>query len=77
VLRSQALAISTAGLMSIQGVGFAVWGIAAEFIEPRFVSAFAALAGLIVILAFRHAGDAIPLPQVSPSDKPAEPVHIG
>jgi predicted MFS family arabinose efflux permease len=59
-LRSQALAISTAGLMSIQGVGFAVWGIAAEFIDPRYVVLAAAIAGLIVIVTLRRAAYAVP-----------------
>jgi predicted MFS family arabinose efflux permease len=73
-LRSQALAISTAGLMSIQGLGFAVWGIAAEFIDPRYVILTAAIAGLIVIATLRRSCDAVPpLPPV----RPVEPVPAG
>ena len=74
-LRSQALAISTAGLMSIQGVGFAVWGFAAEFIDPRYVIPIAAVAGLAVIVTFRRASDVIQPAALMPAPAHASPAH--
>ena len=50
-LRGRTLAAQTAGLMFAQGVGFAVWGAAAEVVAPRYVIALAAACGLAVVVA--------------------------
>jgi len=48
-LRSRTLALQTAGLMFSQGVGFAVWGLVAEFAAPRLVIPAAAVCGLAAV----------------------------
>jgi MFS family permease len=52
-LRGRTLAAQTAGLMFAQGVGFAVWGLVAEFAAPRFVIVLAAACGLAVVAIWR------------------------
>ncbi len=51
-LRGRTLAAQTAGLMFAQGVGFAVWGVVAEFVAPRYVIALAAACGLAMVVAW-------------------------
>ena len=48
-LRGRTLALQTAGLMFSQGVGFAVWGLVAEFAAPRLVIPAAAVCGLVAV----------------------------
>ena len=48
-LRGRTLAAQTAGLMFSQGVGFAVWGLVAEFASPRLVIPLAAACGLAAV----------------------------
>ena len=48
-LRGRTLALQTAGLMFSQGVGFAVWGLVAEFAAPRLVIPAAAVCGLAAV----------------------------
>lgn len=52
-LRGRTLATQTAGLMFAQGVGFALWGLIAEFAAPRLVICLAAACGLVVVAAWR------------------------
>ena len=52
-LRGRTLAAQTAGLMFAQGVGFAVWGLVAEFAAPRLVIALSAACGLAVVAIWR------------------------
>ncbi|MFN8223334.1 MAG: MFS transporter [Gaiellales bacterium] len=59
-LRSRALAIASAGLMFLQGLGFATAGAAAEIVDPHLVIAVAGGLGLAVVglLRPRVAGEA-------------------
>jgi predicted MFS family arabinose efflux permease len=50
-LRDSALAVSSAGLMFVQGVGFAVWGFAAQLAPIRVVIPIAGAIGLAAVLA--------------------------
>jgi MFS family permease len=50
-LRDTALAVSSSGLMFVQGVGFAVWGFAAELASIRLVIPIAAGFGVMAALA--------------------------
>lgn len=66
---SRLLAVSGAGLMFVQGLGFAVWGLVAQFAEPRWAIPVAAVAGLTVAaclaprdLAKQPAGPSLPDP---------------
>ena len=52
-LRGRTLALQTAGLMFSQGVGFAVWGLVAEFAAPRLVIPIAAICGLAAVALCR------------------------
>jgi hypothetical protein len=52
-LRNRVLALATAGLMFTQGVGFAFWGIAAQFAPPAVVICAAAAAGSLVVVTLR------------------------
>jgi predicted MFS family arabinose efflux permease len=52
-LRGRALALSSAGLMFIQGAGFALWGIAAQYAPVTAVIPAAAAAGVLVVLLLR------------------------
>jgi Transmembrane secretion effector len=52
-LRSRALALSNTGLMFTQGAGFALWGVAGQYAPLPVVIPAAAVAGAIVVVAFR------------------------
>jgi Transmembrane secretion effector len=52
-LRNRALALSSAGLMFTQGAGFALWGIAGQYIPLPVVIPMAAAAGAVAVIAFR------------------------
>ena len=52
-LRNRALALSSAGLMFTQGAGFALWGIAGQYIPLPVVIPLAAAAGAGAVIAFR------------------------
>jgi hypothetical protein len=52
-LRNRALALSSAGLMFTQGAGFALWGIAGQYIPLPVVIPLAAAAGAVAVIAFR------------------------
>ena len=52
-LRGRALALSSAGLMFIQGAGFALWGIAGQYAPVTAVIPAAAAAGILVVLLLR------------------------
>jgi MFS family permease len=52
-MRNRVLALATAGLMFTQGVGFTLWGIAAQFAPPAVVICAAAAAGSVVVVTLR------------------------
>src|SRR5262249_60966055 len=52
-LRSRALALSAAGLMFTQGVGFAFWGIAGQYAPLAVVIPVAAAAGTLAVATLR------------------------
>ena len=52
-LRGRALALSSAGLMFIQGAGFALWGVAGQYVPVTVVIPAAAAAGVLVVLLLR------------------------
>jgi hypothetical protein len=52
-LRGRTLALSSAGLMFIQGAGFALWGIAGQYAPVTAVIPAAAAAGILVVLLLR------------------------
>ena len=52
-LRSRALALSSAGLMFTQGLGFALWGIAGQYAPLPVVIPLAALAGATAVILLR------------------------
>jgi len=52
-LRSRALALSSAGLMFTQGVGFAVWGVVGQYLPLPAAIPLAAAAGAAVVVALR------------------------
>ena len=52
-LRGRVLALSSSGLMFIQGAGFAFWGFAAQYAPVTVVIPAAAAAGVLVVLLFR------------------------
>jgi Transmembrane secretion effector len=52
-LRSRALALSQAGLMFTQGVGFALWGIAGQYAPLPVVIPLAAAAGAVAVILLR------------------------
>ncbi len=54
-LRGRVLALASAGLMFIQGAGFALWGIAAQYLPVTVVIPAAAAAGILVVLLLRPA----------------------
>ena len=54
-LRNRALALMSAGLMFTQGVGFAFWGIAGQFLPVAAVIPLAAGAGMVAVLLLRPA----------------------
>jgi MFS family permease len=53
--RGRVLALASAGLMFIQGAGFALWGIAAQYLPVTVVIPAAAAAGILVVLLLRPA----------------------
>jgi hypothetical protein len=55
-LRSRALAAGGAGLMFIQGVGFAFWGLAGQFVPLVLVIPGAAVLGTAAVIALRPSG---------------------
>jgi predicted MFS family arabinose efflux permease len=52
-LRGRVLALASAGLMFIQGAGFAFWGLAGQFAPVTAVIPAAAAAGVLVVLLLR------------------------
>jgi hypothetical protein len=52
-LLGRALAINSAGLMSLQGLGFAAAGALAEVVPPKIAITVAGVAGLVVVALFR------------------------
>ncbi len=52
-LRGRALALSSAGLMFLQGAGFALWGVAGQYAPVTAVIPAAAVAGVLVVLLLR------------------------
>ena len=58
-LRNRALGAMGAGLMFVQGAGFALWGIAGQYLPPDVVITVAAVAGgaTVLLLRPRLAGD--------------------
>jgi hypothetical protein len=52
-LRSRALAVGSAGLMFTQGVGFAFWGLAGQFVPLVLVIPGAAVLGTAAVIALR------------------------
>jgi hypothetical protein len=52
-LRNRALALSSAGLMFTQGAGFALWGVAGQYVPLPVVIPAAAVAGAIAVVALR------------------------
>jgi predicted MFS family arabinose efflux permease len=52
-LRSRALAVSSAGLMFTQGIGFGLWGVAGQFVPLAVVIPAAAVLGVITVVALR------------------------
>ena len=51
--RGRVLALASAGLMFIQGAGFALWGIAGQYVPVTVVIPAAAGAGVLVVLLLR------------------------
>ena len=52
-LRGRVLALASAGLMFLQGAGFALWGIAGQYAPVNVVIPGAAVAGVLVVLLLR------------------------
>ena len=52
-LRNRALALSSAGLMFTQGIGFAMWGIAGQYAPLPAVIPAAAVGGALAVVALR------------------------
>ena len=52
-LRGRVLSLASAGLMFIQGAGFALWGIAGQYAPVTVVIPAAAAAGVLVVLLLR------------------------
>jgi hypothetical protein len=52
-LRGRVLALASAGLMFLQGVGFALWGVAGQYAPVTVVIPAAAAAGVLVVLVLR------------------------
>jgi len=79
-LRSRALALSAAGLMFTQGVGFAFWGIAGQYAPLAVVIPVAAAAGTLAVATLRPHRRLRPRrrtrirehPASQPEDPPAE-----
>jgi predicted MFS family arabinose efflux permease len=58
--RGRVLALASAGLMFIQGAGFALWGIAGQYVPVTVVIPAAAAAGVLVVLLLRPRRSAYP-----------------
>jgi len=56
-VQGRALAINSAGLMFLQGLGFAGAGALAELLAPHVVVALAGVAGLVVVVLLRPTSD--------------------
>ncbi len=52
-LRNRALALNSAGLMFTQGAGFALWGLAGQYVSLPVVIAAAGVLGAVAVVAFR------------------------
>jgi Major Facilitator Superfamily len=52
-LRNRALALAGAGIMFTQGAGFALWGIAGQYLPPTAAIALAAVAGALAAIILR------------------------
>jgi predicted MFS family arabinose efflux permease len=52
-LRNRALALNSAGLMFTQGAGFALWGLAGQYVPLPVVIASAGVLGAVAVVAFR------------------------
>jgi hypothetical protein len=52
-LRNRALALAGAGMMFTQGAGFALWGIAGEYLPPTAAIALAAAVGALAATGLR------------------------
>jgi hypothetical protein len=52
-LRNRALALAGAGLMFTQGVGFALWGVAGQYLPVTVVVPLASAAGVLAAVALR------------------------
>ncbi len=52
-LRNRALALNSAGLMFTQGAGFALWGLAGQYLSLPVVIAAAGVLGAVAVVAFR------------------------
>ena len=52
-LRNRALALAGAGMMFTQGAGFALWGIAGQYIPPAAAICSAAAAGVLAVTTLR------------------------
>jgi predicted MFS family arabinose efflux permease len=52
-LRNRALALNSAGLMFTQGAGFALWGLAGQYVSLPVVIASAGVLGAAAVVAFR------------------------
>ena len=65
-LRNRALALAGAGLMFTQGAGFALWGVAGQYLPAAVVIPLAAAAGVVVATVLR------PRPAVAPGPAAAQ-----
>jgi predicted MFS family arabinose efflux permease len=52
-MRNRALALNSAGLMFTQGAGFALWGLAGQYVSLPVVIAAAGVLGVVAVVAFR------------------------
>lgn len=59
-LRARGLAVDQAGLMVLQGVGFAVWGGLAELLPLRITIVVAGLCGIVAVCLLARAADRLP-----------------
>jgi MFS family permease len=69
-LRNRALALGAAGIMFTQGAGFALWGIAGQYIPLTAVIPLAAAAGAIAVLTLQ------PRRSLRPRHREPEPAGI-
>jgi len=70
-LRNRALALSAAGLMFTQGLGFALWGIAGQYAPLAVVIPVAAAAGTLAVVTLRPHRRLRPRRRISTSERPA------